>query len=1358
MSRKQQYPSVFVLLILFTLLLTSASPLITFSTDSTNVSRLQTTIQEDVEVQNDSETGPALADSDEGSAPTFSSANTKDSQLEIAWTNVSGSAGLWNNSGSFFAWGDYDSDGDPDLLVDGGSALFENQGAPTFNFVDVRTARGLPSGYSTGAWGDIDNDGDLDLILGARSDSVYLNGGAANGWNFTLDSQRTAQINDAYPTTAVVLRDVNQDGWLDLYVANGEDWNDGNPVYYRDYYYLGSATSGFIDASSQLLGDQYYARGVSFGDTDRDGDADLYVGNYRIVANRYYDNQDGVLVGVSANSGDSTEILEGTIRTAGGPSPYWGHTIASAFADMDNDGFPEILSANLVHLYYDSSDSRGLICDDSHFYRQSPVEGETWDTTRPDNGITYGPRGGSGVYQGDELYAGVAVADVDNDGDLDMWLPQIYNLAYATAELWINDGNMQFTNKAGAWGLDVIDTYGGAFADIDGDGDMDLITGGRDGVDEPNRIHLFRNDGLASSPHTSAGNWLEIEVNTSAIGSLSPIGTTIEVYQNNSLLAVRTIAGAEGPHASSTFELVHFGFANNSDTVDILAISQSGNIQWLSNQTLNQRIELTFQPSFSESKVSLSSNTQQIIEGDDFVIDFNAVSNWTLDVGIDGILDSQGNTGGLSQSQSYSQSHALPNSGKQVIRLLSWNESTGGGRMETISVFGIERIPLLNLTLPSELVPGVNLTFSLNESHDASWDLTNMEWLLRWDAPGGVWTSNPTLSIVVDNPGTYNLSIGVRDHKGNTVTRIEQIVIAALPPQPQIILQTEAVMDELVGLSMAVVNDSSNTNNIDYFIDWGDGQSTNWAANSYRTHRWTSPGIFIVNVTARNGWGIQNYTTHLIEIINLNPVINWTLVPNVAYLGIDSRWEVSTTDSTTDQSLLNIIWEADGLEISNDSGPTLDHQFDLVGIHYISATVTDPHGEQAQIGVNVSVSTRDAASLIVVVSDAVDTGNALWLNDRESRIVTPTFSIGNDWVLTSFSNISLANDTEYRLQPFIAEIHDVNHVSLTWHSPSRQEFITWQREIVYIFPRISWVDVNGANVEILLINDSLSSLHLPTCTSVEISYIGLPLNFEVKWEWGTLFGRETAQGENISTSMAHQSQILTSTVSSAGYELEHSFDLQGEFDLASDLWDSSLVGSVGGCIISWKENGNPIDNSTYWYSLAMNGEHEIQVKVITTWLEVIEYNRTIQINNSVNTEEDDEGQMNSIDDARFLSSSAISIIGISGFLFLILAITALIMHRRKTSDSGGAKAVADKYSLGSLKPQTENGVQIIPLPVSSGQMPSETETAPVVSPSQAPSPETEATLTHLGYEWFYADEDKWYRIEGSGSNWTLATE
>ncbi len=362
-------------------------------------------------------------------------------------------------------WLDFDRDGRPDLC--GGTGLWLNRGAEGFaKLADV--------GPVVAA--DFDNDGFSDLFAyGARR--LYRND---QGRGLT-----EVALPELPPTVCLgaCWADLDGDGFVDLYLGGYEDWD--NQITYPDLVLRNEGGTGFrLEATI----DGFRARGVTACDFDEDGDADIYVSNYRLQPNLLWLN-DG-----AGNLAESAAEY-GVVATSEGFAG--GHSIGACWGDFDGDGRFDLFAGNFAHV-----DNRGDQ-PKSRFYRNLGPGGE-W---------RFEDRGTGGVHY-QESYATPAAGDYDRDGDLDLLFTTVYGTASFGRPnhpvLYRNDGDFMFvdvTAEAGLAGLPP--TYQAAWADVDQDGDLDLACGGR--------LFVNQRDG---------GNWLAVRlegdgtrVNRDAIGA-----------------------------------------------------------------------------------------------------------------------------------------------------------------------------------------------------------------------------------------------------------------------------------------------------------------------------------------------------------------------------------------------------------------------------------------------------------------------------------------------------------------------------------------------------------------------------------------------------------------------------------------------------------------------------------------------------------------------------------------------------------------------------------------------------------------------------------------------------------------------
>jgi ASPIC and UnbV/FG-GAP-like repeat len=203
--------------------------------------------------------------------------------------------------GGFFgvAWGDYNNDGLPDLFMPQSNEpsglpayLYRNDGGGTFTRVGAGTLDGTFNSNAA-AWGDYDNDGDLDLFVscawppGDPGDQSRPNLFYRNNGDGTFTSLTSLPANDPEnqggASAGCKWGDYDNDGWLDLFVANR--FGQNNFLYHNN----GDGTFTKITSGS-LVNDGGDSWAGAWGDYDNDGFLDLFVGNINGGANFLYHN------------------------------------------------------------------------------------------------------------------------------------------------------------------------------------------------------------------------------------------------------------------------------------------------------------------------------------------------------------------------------------------------------------------------------------------------------------------------------------------------------------------------------------------------------------------------------------------------------------------------------------------------------------------------------------------------------------------------------------------------------------------------------------------------------------------------------------------------------------------------------------------------------------------------------------------------------------------------------------------------------------------------------------------------------------------------------------------------------------
>lgn len=339
----------------------------------------------------------------------------------------------------------------------------------------------------------------------------------------------------------VSLADVDGDGDLDLYATHGYDTSDPNatraPPPDRSMLYLNDGRGRFSRAADNALSNaENYASGSTFADVDADGDLDVFLGTQLGQKDAFYRNLGG-------GRFERQELGEATTTR--------GAAFTSTWVDMDADGDLDL-----------------------HVGGPTLSMPEPTLIYRNDGG-TFSRVTGLALDMGKSNAGAMLWSDLDGDGDQDVVIAasdiaRRSDIAPAEREfpmVFRNDGAWRFTPLSGQ-AFDAFAALSGALGDIDADGDLDLFLGGWGPDTETTHDRLFRNDGAgrfsgvtAFSPggHSDlpgGGTFADVDMD----GDLDLVSAAydrgIEVQLNDgagnfTLLADPTLTGRVATHAAT---------------------------------------------------------------------------------------------------------------------------------------------------------------------------------------------------------------------------------------------------------------------------------------------------------------------------------------------------------------------------------------------------------------------------------------------------------------------------------------------------------------------------------------------------------------------------------------------------------------------------------------------------------------------------------------------------------------------------------------------------------------------------------------------------------------------------------------
>lgn len=473
----------------------------------------------------------------------------------VSFEDVTGMAGLAFNAETIESacWGDYDNDGDQDLLLTSNvqNHLLRNDGNDVFT--EVSTAVNLTeSVVNTGcAFADFNNDGNLDIYIVSLNgdvdeDLLYENLGISGGFSFQRISSAVSGITNATGRNrGVSILDFNRDGLLDVWVNSST----------KDKLYRNNGNFNFtnVAASSGISESNIIEVGNVPSDLNNDGWIDVFTGNRSSTPNSIY-----------INNGDGT--FTDQVSLAGISATGLGMGVLSF--DYDNDLDMDLYWTTWPHAVGEEVLSQNF--QPNAFYQNQG------NLTFTDVTNVTGTADASGW--------GISAntADINNDRFVDFFVSNGFSSESSQSVLFLNNSGSAFTDITTTTFVDITwDARGVAFADYDNDGDMDVVLTGGPNVD----TKLWRND------TNTTNNWVTFNL----IGTISnrpAIGARVEVTAGG-ITTVKEVSGGAGRGSFNSLPL-EFGLANANSIERVVVRWPNGDREeFLSFSSVNQFHNLT---------------------------------------------------------------------------------------------------------------------------------------------------------------------------------------------------------------------------------------------------------------------------------------------------------------------------------------------------------------------------------------------------------------------------------------------------------------------------------------------------------------------------------------------------------------------------------------------------------------------------------------------------------------------------------------------------------------------------------------------------------------------------------------------
>jgi hypothetical protein len=531
-------------------------------------------------------------------------------------------------NGGGVAAGDLNNDSLADLVFTGnqkGNKVYINKG--DLSFEDVSRAAGIEDqdGWSTGiVLVDINHDGWNDIYICRSGDSdpdnrknlLYINN---HDHTFTERGALYGLDDSGYSTHAAFL-DYDKDGDLDMFLINHSihyfqvdneftklkdtaNKNFGSKLYQNN-------DNVFVDVSDQagiVSNVISFGLGVAVGDVNGDGWPDVYVSNdFKEQDYLYINNQNGTFTNELEKRMDHVSLF----------------SMGSDMEDVNNDGHPDLLTLDMLPpdnlrlkmtAGAENFDKFKILHDAGFYwqYMRNMFHINNGDGTFSEIGSL------AGISNTDWSWAPL-FADFDNDGHKDLFVSNGYVRDYTNMDfmkfmvdyqtqvyttgkelpildliakmpsselnnyVFRNNGDLTFTSKVAEWGMEKKNiSSGAAYADLDNDGDLELIV---------NNVNDYASVYRNNSERLIRNNYVKVRLKGTST-NVKAIGAKVQMHSGD-LKIYREHYTSRG-YESSVDDVIHFGMGKRDQVDSIVVIWPDGKRQTIENPAINSIVSVT---------------------------------------------------------------------------------------------------------------------------------------------------------------------------------------------------------------------------------------------------------------------------------------------------------------------------------------------------------------------------------------------------------------------------------------------------------------------------------------------------------------------------------------------------------------------------------------------------------------------------------------------------------------------------------------------------------------------------------------------------------------------------------------------